>query len=187
MANSERIRVAQTLHDGIAQDLIAMGYSLDLLLAEPTTELTTRRDLRMIRFQIDELVSKIRDEIYQLRRNVDGNFSEILKDFAEKICGERLHSCDIAEVSPEKSDVILAIAKELLRNAIKHSGGNEIDLIFTSIQNRYLLEISDNGKGGAQVKNDRYGLQGVRELASEIGAEFSMISTDRGTKVSLAL
>ncbi len=33
MLTPERLDVARELHDGIAQDLVALGYSLDLLLA----------------------------------------------------------------------------------------------------------------------------------------------------------
>jgi signal transduction histidine kinase len=30
----ERLRIARELHDGIAQDLVGLGYGLDLVLAE---------------------------------------------------------------------------------------------------------------------------------------------------------
>jgi DNA-binding CsgD family transcriptional regulator len=33
MPSPERVRIAQELHDGIAQDLVGIGYSLDALLS----------------------------------------------------------------------------------------------------------------------------------------------------------
>jgi NarL family two-component system sensor histidine kinase LiaS len=68
MANAERIRLAQQLHDGIAQDLVGVGYSLDLLLAAPQTPIDTRIQLRTLRFMIADMVEKVRQEMFQLRQ-----------------------------------------------------------------------------------------------------------------------
>ena len=68
MANAERIRLAQQLHDGIAQDLVGVGYSLDLLLAAPQTPIETRIQLRTLRFTIADMMEKVREEMFQLRQ-----------------------------------------------------------------------------------------------------------------------
>ena len=187
MATSEKIKVAQSLHDGIAQDLIALGYSIDLLLAAPHVDHEMRRNLRGLRFDVDGLISKVRREIYQLRLESNGDFALTLENLARDICGERLNICSVESLQPQSEQIILTIAQELLRNAMKHSGGSEIDLTFTQIHNRYLLQVSDNGRGGAEVKSDRFGLQGVSEMADEIGAEISILSHAKGTKISILL
>jgi NarL family two-component system sensor histidine kinase LiaS len=61
-------RLARELHDGIAQDLVGVGYSLDLLLANPETSIESRAQLRALRFTVTDLIDKVRREIYFLRQ-----------------------------------------------------------------------------------------------------------------------
>ena len=60
-------QIARQIHDGIAQDLVALGYSLDLSLAAPELPITTRAELRTLRFEVTELIEKVRREILNLR------------------------------------------------------------------------------------------------------------------------
>ena len=69
MSTPERIRIAQDLHDGIAQDLVGVGYSLDLLLSEESLSLKARADIRGTRLAIDDLIAKVRAEILDLRKD----------------------------------------------------------------------------------------------------------------------
>ena len=67
MPSPERVRIARELHDGIAQDLVGIGYSLDLLLSEESLSKAARTDIRSTRFAVDELIGKVRREILHLR------------------------------------------------------------------------------------------------------------------------
>jgi len=68
MLTPERLDVARELHDGIAQDLVALGYSLDLLLATDELPQSARSSIRGARLQVDELMRKVRSEIFNLRK-----------------------------------------------------------------------------------------------------------------------
>jgi signal transduction histidine kinase len=83
--NAERVRLAQELHDGIAQDLVAFGYSIDLLLGAADTPINTRRDLRTLRFGITDLITKVRDEIFTLRNSAPIDFLESLRTIADEL------------------------------------------------------------------------------------------------------
>ena len=67
MITPQRLDLARELHDGVAQDLVALGYELDLLLAAADTQAPVRKGIRSLRFQVDEMITKVRREIYQLR------------------------------------------------------------------------------------------------------------------------
>ena len=67
MSVNERVRLAQELHDGIAQDLVGLGYSIDSLVGTPDTPNDIRAELRSLRFAMSDLVEKVRDEIFALR------------------------------------------------------------------------------------------------------------------------
>ena len=63
MSNPARIELAREIHDGIAQDLVALGYDLDLLLANQSASPQSRIEIRTLRFKVDEMISKVRREM----------------------------------------------------------------------------------------------------------------------------
>ena len=54
-----RIAIAQEIHDGIAQDLIALGYQIDLVLAQPHTPSSVRHEMSTIRHDLSDLIIKV--------------------------------------------------------------------------------------------------------------------------------
>ncbi|CAB4330735.1 unannotated protein [freshwater metagenome] len=66
MSLTQRVKLAQELHDGIAQDLVGLGYGLDSLLFNEEDE-TKRASLRTVRLDINSLIDKVRQEIFELR------------------------------------------------------------------------------------------------------------------------
>ena len=189
METSESHRIARELHDGIAQDLIALGYSIDLILAEPTAPIEIRSQLRTLRFEVDDLVSKVRREIFELRELSDDKIGKILSNLAVEICGERLASVSIDEfyINDEQSQLITHIASELLRNSARHSGGSRIDISLSKDENQILLEISDNGCGGAHISSHRFGLRGICERLEQASGALHLTSDSTGTRALVLL
>ena len=70
MSLTQRVKLAQELHDGIAQDLVGLGYGLDSLLCNEEDE-TKRASLRSVRLDINSLIDKVRQEIFELRISAD--------------------------------------------------------------------------------------------------------------------
>ena len=107
MSVNERVRLAQELHDGIAQDLVGLGYSLDSLVGAPDTPDDIRAELRSLRFAMSDLVEKVRDEIFALRSS-----KEILP----------------AQNEPSVHYELQRIFVELLRNIQEHSRATSITM-----------------------------------------------------------
>jgi signal transduction histidine kinase len=63
---NELVTLAQELHDGIAQDLVGLGFSIDNAISH-SQDPETRSELRAIRFAITEQIEKVRLEIHRLR------------------------------------------------------------------------------------------------------------------------
>jgi signal transduction histidine kinase len=185
----QRLALARELHDGVAQDLVALGYELDLLLAAAGTQAPVRKGIRSLRFQVDEMITKVRREMYQLREVQYESVQEKLTDAAKKICGSRLSRLEIAEfeIDPALGVEITAIATELMRNSVHHSRGSEIEIYLSQVENHTYLEVCDNGKGGATLQSSRLGLIGIKERTEELGGEFSCVSTSSGTRVAITL
>jgi signal transduction histidine kinase len=104
--NQRRVILAQELHDGLAQDLIGLGYSIDSLIAT-TREVKTKESLRALRFTITELIEKVRQEIHQLR-----SASDLLEDNTQL----------------DHHFELLRVVSEILRNVSEHSGASNLSL-----------------------------------------------------------
>ena len=104
--SDQRENLAQELHDGIAQDLVGLGFSIDSLIS--TTEvLETKDSLRKVRFAITELIDKVRLEIHHLRTS-----SELISDTTE------------VEMNYE----LLRVLSEVLRNVSEHAHASHLSI-----------------------------------------------------------
>jgi len=104
--NQRRVTLAQELHDGIAQDLVGLGYSIDSLIAN-TQDVKSKDSLRTVRFTITELIEKVRQEIHQLRSAPD-----LLSENTQKDLHFELQR----------------VVSEALRNISEHSGASTVTI-----------------------------------------------------------
>lgn len=82
----ERLRIARELHDGIAQDLVGLGYQLDLIMADSKLSELSRNQVRASRLHVDSLIIKVRNEILELRRDSEVPLHTLLRERAQEIC-----------------------------------------------------------------------------------------------------
>jgi signal transduction histidine kinase len=180
-----RIAIAQEIHDGIAQDLIALGYQIDLVLAQPHTPSSVRHEMRTIRHDLSDLIIKVRSEIFNLRK--PSEFWLALQRVADQLSPIVEISSGDCAVNPQDEELLLQVIPELLRNALHHSGATQIHISFTQEKDHLVVAISDNGTGGAKITSDRYGLLGCVERVQSHGATISLESGEKGTTVSITL
>lgn len=166
--SSTRVLLARDLHDSIAQDLVAIGFKLDLLLAALpaiTSESVNPRALaREIRFLVTESIQRVRREMFALRSKSDSSLPpDSPTAIPIEITGE------IATLTDAEKRII----QELIRNAQLHSKGR---LIKVSIEpNR--IRVSDDGLG----------LFGIAEQVAEIGGTIFVSCNQNGTVVEIGL
>lgn len=189
MSNAARIELAREIHDGIAQDLVSLGYELDLLLANQSASPQSRMEIRTLRFKVDEMISKVRREMYSLRDPKTATLQDELSEIAREICGDLLtwQEIDSLSIPSDIQEELKSIAIELLRNAKSHSRASQIELLLKGAQNRTYLEVSDNGIGGAVIDTSRLGLVGVKERVELLNGRFEITSTQHGTRVKIVL
>ena len=192
MSDPARLELARDLHDGIAQDLVALGYELDLLLGATESTVESRREIRGLRFKVDGLISKVRHEMYALRDPKVVTFQDALSQLIHEICGDLQVTASISHFSIPNSyqTELKAIATELLRNAKFHSRASHIEVLLRGVENRTYLEVSENGVGGAQVNTSglgRLGLMGVKERVEKLHGQLEIISTENGTRIKVVL
>jgi signal transduction histidine kinase len=106
--NNERVALAQELHDGIAQDLVALGFSIDSVISGQV-DASIKNELRAIRFTVTDLIDKVRKEIHELR----------VADYPTTLA-----------TTPSINREVLMIVQEILRNTLEHSGATSFEIDF---------------------------------------------------------
>lgn len=192
MATPERLDLARELHDGIAQDLVALGYSLDLLLGDGSLSIEMRSGLRSTRLQVDELMNKVRSEIYHLRIDSQLSLSAEIKKLIEAHYRDYLVDLDVEDVSasPEILQEAMAIIREALRNIRAHARATRIGITVYPINNRICLQICDNGIGGAEMKDGRWGITGLAERVKALHGSMTIennVHSNSGVRITVLL
>lgn len=201
--HDERRRIARELHDSLEQDL----SGIDLLARSVARHQAVQaEDLRSSLTMLSALAQHSRDEarrtIWDLRlpgqeqwdlaRRLEvmahesrGNDTGPRVEFTLE--GERPRLSAVAEHN------LFRIAQEAVGNARKHSGARTIGINLRSHDGQVTLEIRDDGGGfdPAFVSENRvghFGLQGMRERAEKVGAEFDLASSPgAGTVIRVRL
>ena len=172
-------QIARQIHDGIAQDLVALGYSLDQSLGAPELPTSTRAELRTLRFEVTDLIEKVRREILNLR-----NATPDLAEQTITICGDRLGKLDLrANLDLSIQPIVI----ELLRNAAEHSGASVINLRTYYDEALTVIEVSDDGIGGVEMKADRFGLVGIYEAVAELSGKIEFIYLTPGLLIRVSI
>jgi signal transduction histidine kinase len=185
----ERIKIAQELHDGIAQDLVGLSYSLDLLLAAPDTPSVTRIELRTILFKVSTLIESVRSEIFNLRAQELISFEYSLRSLLLELKSdvELKIVRDDHVLSSQTEEELLAISRELLRNSIKHSGASVIEISIEKSDTGMNYTYRDNGKGMNENQRKGFGILGIQERCASIDGTLTMSSTSLGIDYFIAI
>jgi len=84
---------------------------------------------------------------------------------------------------------VFRILQEAVTNALKHSGGDRIEVVIApgAEDDTVRLMVSDNGRGLAARGPSGHGLRNMQSRASLIGASLEIQAADPGTYVVLIL
>jgi signal transduction histidine kinase len=196
----ERQRLAREIHDGIAQELVMVGYGIDNAvgqLEDVPGAGTAVEDLHTLRAEVTRLITELRLSLFELRTDVDpsGGLATALANYARTVGasgGMRVHlSLDesTARLPASVETELLRIGQEAITNARKHAHAEnlwvtcEIDPPFGRI------EVADDGLGMPDMtRDDSYGLSIMAERARRVRADLRISPrTPNGTTVAVAL
>ncbi len=184
----ERERIGMDLHDGIIQDIYAVGLTLEharLLLNE-----NPQASRQRIEQSIDDLNSTIRDiraYILDLRprklheENLADGLRRLIAEFrANTLIDTTLQFPQQNLKLPQSQAVALFhICQEGLANVGKHSFARHVTISLWTTNDRVLLEISDNGHGFDQSTTKLtlgHGLSNMQTRARNAGGELEVTS-----------
>lgn len=192
---SERNRIGQEIHDGLAQSFV--GILMQLGAAEAQAEdsplsavLTTIRDLAR------EGLSEARRSVLALRpgERRAGGLEFALRQLAERSTVVGRVQCTFAgggvptRLAPEHEHELLRIAQEAVSNALRHGQPRNVAIHLAVEAEELRLEVADDGCGMQElpdsIAQQGFGLTNMRERAQAIGGEWQVESRPgSGTRI----
>lgn len=193
--DDERRRIARDMHDELGTGLCEIA----LLGNRLEESLPQQSDAGRVASRARELVGSIDETVWML--NPRNDTLENLASYLAHAVIKWLHDSPLRprfEIECLLGDLTVPTAvrrhlylacKEIVHNAVKHSGGSELWLRIHTRGTGFLIEISDNGRGMPEIRNaNRNGLANLHERMAEIRGTLEITSTAAGgTRVSLLI
>lgn len=187
----ERNRIAREIHDNvghmITRSILQVGaigvINTDERLKAPIADLKSTLDTAMDSMR--KSVHDLYDESVDLRQALAK-----LKPTDSAFAFSLEYDCE-DDVSRDVKYAFIAIAKEAVNNAVKHSNGDEIRIIVREHPAFYQLEIMDNGtsvdeRSLSGETGDGIGIKNIKERVAAIGGTMR-IKADDGFRIFVTL
>ena len=195
----QSIRISRELHDSVNQKLTFFSIALSALrqrspadLQDPIDEVTTG---------IRGLIDEVRDISHSLHpavlehAGIVGALDELVRIIEGRWGGEISLRIDtdpsMESLKGERALCIYRVAQESIRNAIQHSGASTMKIALSATQERWRLQVTDNGRGfmpGAVDASQGLGLLSMKERVALVGGTLSIRSRPgKGTSIVVEL
>jgi signal transduction histidine kinase len=194
--HEERRRLAREIHDGIAQELASLAYSLDTVAADTVGHVVAPQ-VDTIRDEVRRLVTELRMSLFDLRSDVDpdeglgaaiGRHVRAVGTASGMTVHLSLNEGPV-RLAAETEAELLRIVQEAVANARKHSRARNLWVTCTVEPPGALVSVEDDGLGvPGDIGVGSHGLAIMRERAARIRADIVVEPrSPSGTRVALTL
>ncbi|MBC7925986.1 MAG: hypothetical protein H7039_10055 [Bryobacteraceae bacterium] len=198
---SERVRIAQDLHDTLLQGFLSASMQLHIAEKQLPEGSPGKPLVRRVVQLVRQVVEEGRDAVRGLRSPESGqeDLAEAFARVSDELGVQHnalvrvIVTGHLRPIHPIIRDDIYRIGREALVNAIRHSNATNIEIEMEYSAKHLRIVIRDNGTGiDAQViesgRSGHWGLTGMRERAGRIGARIWLVSSAAaGTEVELSV
>ncbi|MRH87968.1 sensor histidine kinase [Nocardia sp. SYP-A9097] len=195
---SERARLAQEIHDTLAQgftSIVALVQAIDLEV--DTDPAAARRHLGLIEETARENLAEARTMVVELTPAAltSNSLSDALSRLAERLRAQTeisvtVHADPMLPVLGTAAEVaLLRVAQEALANVRKHAAASQVDVMLAATPSGVRLSLADNGIGFTiAAMPTGFGLRGMRDRVELIGGTLSVTSRPgHGTTVQVVI
>ena len=185
----ERRRIERNLHDGVQQQLVAIG--LDLGMAEQQLE----RDPDRARELILNAREKVRGSIGELRQLGRGLHPSVLADrgidaaLSAVVAGAPIpiavHVDDDLDLPTDVAETVYFVVNEAIANVLKHSGARSAAIHVDRVAANVRTSIHDDGTGGVDPTKGS-GIAGIRARVNAVDGTLTISSPPGGPTLIVA-
>lgn len=189
LAENERNRIGQDLHDSLGHTFAMLSVKTDLALQllQMQAYSQVEKELREIQQISKESMREVRTIVENLKSRTLTSELETVKKMLE-IAGiemEADNQLDTASLTQELESTASMILLELVTNIIKHAKASKAYLKLERTEKEFILTVSDDGCGFASLKGDE--LHTVRDRIFPFSGEVRVISQKYPTEVQVQL
>lgn len=180
---AERRRIERNLHDGVQQQLVAIG--LDLGMAETHVDSNPEKAKQLI----VSAREKVQGSIGELRQLGRGLHPAILEDrgidaaLSAVVAGAPIpisvHVDPGLRLTRDVEEAVYFLANEAIANVLKHSQATVASVHVMRVGTNVRVIIHDNGVGGATARGGT-GLNGMRARVRAVDGTFTVTSPKGG-------
>jgi signal transduction histidine kinase len=198
LAEREKSEVARNLHDELGGLLTAAKMDLSWLQGRVLEPALMQQRLHQLGGVLDEAMDVKRRVVEELRPSLLEHFGlqTALTTYLESVCRQAGLECDVAIVGEaampkEQAIALFRVVEEALDNVIRHAHARGVRLKLACEEQRYLLELADDGVG-MDLSSERYhwphGLAAMRQRVTAIGGQLTLDSAPgRGLALRIEL
>jgi signal transduction histidine kinase/ligand-binding sensor domain-containing protein len=190
-----RNRISQDLHDEIGSNLSSISLMSELVQKDGKINQDVFEKIKRIHKVAKGSSQAMRDIVWLTNPSSDNikdlvsKMNEVANDLLTRIQWNFDFTGELKEINllPETKRNVFFIYKEALNNIVKHSGAKIVFINLKTMNDRLILEISDDGKGfNPNVGSTGNGLKNMRNRAKEIGGKLELKSNSgEGTNLIL--
>lgn len=193
---NERRRLARDLHDGLGGLLTGVKLKLANMKGNYFLDEENRADFSNALTMLDSAATELRRVAHNLMPEALIRYG--LKDALEDFC-KNIETTDVkvifqfygtfSRIDQKIETASFRIIQELVNNALKHSGANQIIVQMIQDDNRLGLSVNDNGKGfdvDKVEKSNTVGLQSVKSRVASLNGMIDIFSKEgKGTEITI--
>ena len=189
LAENERSRIGQDLHDSLGHTFAMLSVKTDLALqllqmqAYPQME----KELKEIHQISKDSMNEVRTIVENLKSRTLTSELETVKKMLE-IAGIKVETdnqLDTASLTQELESTASMILLELVTNIIKHAKASKAYLKLERTEKELILTVRDDGCGFASISGNE--LHTVRDRVLPFSGEVKVISQEQPTEVQVRL
>jgi signal transduction histidine kinase len=188
-SDQARRRFERDLHDGAQQRVVALGLGLR------TVESSVAQDDKVVRNQLDNVINGLAElytNLQELSRGIHpailskGGLGPALRALARRSTIPVRIDVDVDGRLPESVEVAAYyVVAEALTNAAKYSEASGVDIRVGHQEDELLIEVADDGVGGATPTGGGSGLIGLRDRVEAVSGRLN-VSSPQGVGTTLA-
>jgi signal transduction histidine kinase len=187
---AERSRIGQELHDDLAQRIVALSWGVAALERHAEANESLSADCTRLRGQATEICNdlvRISHELRPVALERRGLVAAL-----QALCDESMpvdhrrvrfeHSGDAENLSPSVELALYRVAQEALRNALRHSGSDQVLIQLTETDSTLTLAVADQGRGFEHGATELIGLglSGMADRMQNVGGTLQIDSSPSG-------
>jgi signal transduction histidine kinase len=198
----ERHRLAQDLHDTVAQCLAGCRFKLESLQADLPDGARHTRVGECIDF-IDQAIKQTRLLMFEFYPWIldESGLETTLRSLAHRV--QEAHGIQVECTGDGTTDtlgrdlrvLLFRTIRELLINVVKHAQARHVTISISSANNQIRINVVDDGIGfdtaclaDEQAKKNGFGLISIRERLGRLGGRLKLISNPgQGTRAAVVI